>query len=129
MSVLFCNHIHLLCNDLDAMIEFWSKGFGVKLDGKRVNAAGIPGAIMDMGFSAKLFLKQTPCDRADVGNSRAGVEHFGFLVPDLEKAMANALQLSTVSVDKPPFMAGSRLCCFLKGPEGIMVELMQDVPA
>ena len=125
MSTFFCDHIHLLCNDLDAMIAFWSKGFDAQFVESRA-FGGSPGAVMELGITAKLFLKQVECEHADSGPSRAGMEHFGFFVPDLEAALENLLKLPNVSIAKAPFMSGTKRCCFIKGPEGILIEIMQQ---
>lgn len=125
MSAQFCQHIHLICNDLEAMIAFWEKGFGAKLLRRR-EFRGAFGAIMDINAGAKLYLKSVPCQRADEGEPRAGIEHLGMQVADLEKTVADLQQMPDVSVVRGPFMSETRRCYFIKGPEGILVEVMQE---
>ena len=128
MSLVYCQHIHLFCTDLDAMIAFWVKGFGMKFEEKR-SFGGAPGAVLDMGLSAKLYLKQISCAPAGSDAPATGIDHLGFIVPDLDKAIADITALPAVTLSKEPFIAGPRRCCFVKGPDGVEVELMQNLPS
>ena len=118
-----CHHVHFLCNDLEGMIEFWVKGFGAVFGEYRKFGAA-DGATLDIGMGAKLFLKVVPCERQDSGPDRSGAEHLGMLVPDLDAALARLTALPGVSA-KPPFMSGPMRCAFVRGPEGVLVEVMQ----
>ena len=125
MSAPFCQHIHLICNDLEAMIAFWEKGFKAKLVRRR-EFRGAQGAIMDINGSAKLYLKSVPCQRADAVEPVAGLEHLGMEVADLEETVAVLRTIPDVSIVRGPFASETRSCYFIKGPEGILVEVMQD---
>lgn len=120
-----CQHIHLICNDLEAMIAFWSKGFGATFIRRR-QFAGAEGAIMDINLTAKLYLKSVPCERADAAPVKAGLEHLGMQVPDVDKTIEALGAMPDVSVIRGPFMSETMRCYFIKGPEGILVEVMQQ---
>lgn len=125
MNTPCCQHIHLICNDLEAMIAFWSKGFGATLVRRR-QFAGAEGAIMDINLTAKLYLKSVPCERADAAPVKAGLEHLGMQVPDVDKTIEALGAMPDVSVIRGPFMSETMRCYFIKGPEGILVEVMQQ---
>jgi hypothetical protein len=63
-----------------------------------------------VNLSAKLYLKQVACERADTHAPVAELEHFGLLVPKLEDTMAKITKLPGVSIAKAPFMSGARRC-------------------
>ena len=125
MPTPLCQHIHLLCTDLDAMISFWEKGFGARLIKKREFRDG-QGAVMDINLGAKLYLKSVPCERADAVGRMAGIEHLGMQVPDVEKAVADLTALPGVTFERGPIISETMKCFFVKGPDGILVELLED---
>ena len=115
-------HMHLQCADLEPMIAFWTQAMGATLLRRR-NYGQAKGALLDIGASAPLALKEVPCQKE--ATVPACIEHLGFLVDDLEAACAHMLTHPGVTQDVPPFQSENFLCTFMKGPENVRVELIQ----
>ncbi|WP_051257844.1 VOC family protein [Desulfovibrio cuneatus] len=118
------DHMHLQCAALEPMIAFWTQAMGATLVCRR-NYGEAKGAILDIGASAPLALKEVPCQNGAIAN--ACIEHLGFVVGDLEAACAHILKHPGVTQVVPPFQSENFLCTFLKGPENIRVELVQKL--
>ena len=126
MSAPFCQHIHISCCNLAAMVDFWAKGFGAKLEEYR-KFGELEGAVLDIySDRTKLYLRELPCERQDKTAPRSGVDHIGMVVPDLDKALAELTALPGVTLAKEPFMSKNMRCAFINGPDGISIEVMQE---
>ena len=121
------HHIHILCHDLDTMIEFWTEALDAKMIRRRL-FFGDPGAELDLGVSSvPLFLRQVT-DNGDNGGGGAsglGYDHVALLVDDLDFALEKALKHRHASIHIEPGMTGTMRYCFVKGPDNLLVELMQ----
>jgi hypothetical protein len=125
MSAPFCQHIHIACCDIKAMVDFWVKGFDAKLEEFR-NFGTLEGAVLDINSGrTKLYLREQPCERQDKAAARSGVDHIGMVVPDLDKALAELMALPGVTLAKEPFLSKDMRCAFISGPEGISIEVME----
>ncbi len=113
------DHVHLFCTDLDAMVNFWTKGLGAEFvkyrkfgtaDGAVVSLAGTP-----------IFIKVIPADSpAPVGAAR-GLNHLGIRVEDPD-AFADKLaaEFGCTLVSRP-----SENYCFVSHPDGLVFEVMR----
>ena len=125
MSVPFCQHIHISCCDIKAMVDFWVKGFDAKLEEFRKFGAR-EGAVLDINSGrTKLYLREQQCERQDKAAMRSGVDHIGMVVPDLDKSLAELMALPDVALAQEPFMSTYMRCAFINGPEGISIEVME----
>ena len=125
MNAPYCQHIHVNCSDLKAMIDFWVKGFSARMEEFR-KFGTLEGAVLDIGAGqAKLYLREQPCERQDATAPRSGVDHLGMLVPNLDKALAELTALPGVVLAKAPYMSKDMRCAFVNGPDGISVEVME----
>ena len=126
MTAPFCQHIHISCCDIKAMVDFWVKGFGAKLEEFR-KFGELEGAVLDINSGrTKLYLRELQCERQDKAAPRSGVDHIGMLVPDLDTALAALTALPGVVLAKEPFMSQDMRCAFINGPEGISIEVMES---
>ena len=128
MSAPFCQHIHISCCNLKGMVDFWVKGFGATLVKFR-KFGELEGATLDINTGlTKLNLRELQCERQDQATSpRSGVDHICMMVPDLDKYLAELTAMPDVSLAKEPFMSEDKRCAFINGPDGIYIELMQEV--
>ena len=125
MSPPFCQHIHISCCDIKAMVDFWVKGFDAKLEEFRKFGA-LEGAVLDINSGlTKLYLREQQCERQDKAAARSGVDHIGMVVPDLDKSLAELVALPGVTLAKEPFMSKEMRCAFINGPEGMSIEVME----
>lgn len=118
------DHMHLQCAALEPMIAFWTEAMGATLVRRRKYGEA-DGALLDIGASAPLALKEVPCQHEAV--MPACIEHLGFVVEDLEAACAHILKHPGVTQVVAPFRSENFLCTFLQGPENIRVELIQEL--
>ncbi len=126
MQAGICQHAHLCCADLDAMIDFWVKGFGATFEEFRQFGEN-RGAVLDMRSATKLYLKEMPCQRQDAASPRAGVEHLGVDVENLDACLEHLVSLPGVELTRPPFLSKVARCAFVRGPEGVLVEIMEPL--
>ena len=124
MSKPILHHMHVTCNELEPMIVFWEAACGAKLEERRTFSGGAPGAVLDIGAKARLYLKQVSCRLPEA--AMAGVDHLGLAVEDLDAACKTACEVPGVRLDTPPTLlqSGSRIA-FIRGPEEILVELVE----
>ena len=121
-----CNHMHVNCTDLTAMIDFWTKGFGATFVEFR-NFGPSEGAVLDFGDPIKLYLKQVPCTPQEMSAPRGGIDHLGITVDSIEEQLKHLLSLPGVALTREPFDSRGRLCAFVSGPDGVSVEIMEPV--
>lgn len=125
MTKPFLHHVHLICNDLQPMVDFWVKGLGGTF-GEFRQFGGADGAVVDLNSATKLFLKVLPCGAQESPTTHAGTEHLGIVVENLDATLAHIQTLPGCSVTKEPFVSGSLRCAFIAGPEGVVVEVMEQ---
>lgn len=124
MSRPYCQHVHIICRDMQQMIDFWSSGFEAVVEEYR-DFSGAKGAILDIGMSAKLYLKEVPCEWDPDAPRRSGLEHIGMIVADLDAVMQKLSTMPKVSIMCEPFISEPVRCVYITGPEGVMLELME----
>ena len=120
-------HAHLYCADLGPMIDFWVKGFGATFEEFRQFGEN-KGAVLNLQSTAKLYLKEVPCQRQDGAAAYAGVDHLGLNVENLDASLKHLQSLPGVELAREPFLSKAARCAFIKGPEGILVEIMEPFP-
>jgi catechol 2,3-dioxygenase-like lactoylglutathione lyase family enzyme len=126
MAKPVCHHLHFYCRNLEDMIAYWSEVFGATVLCRR-KFGNADGAELDLGMGALLFLKTVPEATAQDGIERSGVDHLGFLVDDLDAFLQKFVGRPHITLTREPFVAGVRRCAFISGPEGISVEVMQQI--
>jgi catechol 2,3-dioxygenase-like lactoylglutathione lyase family enzyme len=134
METYTFDHIHLRAHDPDAMGRFFETMFGATVNrGTYPPGTLYPGQmrVMIRAGGQKILVAPThPHDRMTPAPAFPyyGVEHIGFTVPDLDAAIA-ALRAKGAEVAIGPLTRdpGTYLA-FVRGPEGIMVELVEKRP-
>jgi hypothetical protein len=126
MNTPVLHHTHILCRDLEPMLAFWIEAIGAKLVRRRKFFAD-DGAELDVGVLPTLiFVRQI----APSANERTlpclGYDHIGMAVKDMDAALEKILKHPLASLHVKPGMAGTLKYAFVKGPEDILVELMQE---
>ena len=125
MKKPFCQHVHVMCRDLSPMVDFWVQGLGATFVQFR-QFGGADGAVLDMNSATKLYLKVMPCEPQDTDTVRAGADHLGFLVENLDALLAHIKTMPGCRVHREPFMSGTLRCAFITGPENVLVEVMEE---
>ena len=121
------HHAHIFCLDLDRMIEFWVRTFGVTFVRKR-KFGPCDGADMEFRPGVYLYLKQVEPESPEGKRIRMGVDHVGMIVPNLEAFLESIRGLPDVVFDGEPFQSMELYCAFIRGPEDLMVEIAEYRP-
>ena len=125
------DHVHLRSRDPDAMARFFETMFGAEVT-RGVYPPGTlyPGQMrvtMQLGGQKVLIAPTHPHDAMTPAPAFPyyGLEHIGLTVDDVDAACeelrAKGAELAIGPLTRDP---GTRLA-FIRGPEGIMVELVQ----
>lgn len=125
MKKSFCHHVHIACSELQPMIDFWVNVLGAEFVDYR-EFAGAPGAVLDMDSTTKIYIKTMACEPQPAPTRYAGTEHLGVIVEHLDATLAAIKAMPGGKVVKEPFISGEQRCAFITGPEGVLVEVMEN---
>ena len=120
------DHIHLRSPDPEATAVWFERMLGAEV--LRTIQQGAPRIDLKLG-GANIFIAPVPAGDASVGapprTPYQGLDQFGITVPDLDAAAA-ALKAKGVEFTLEPKQArpGLRIA-FIRGPQGISIELLQ----
>ncbi len=121
----YLQHLHLLCRDLQPMIDFWENILGAGFECFR-KFGPAEGAVLNLNSVTKIYLKVAP-DCPPQGTAEyAGAHHAGVIVEDLDATLNAVRNMPGAAVSREPFMSGTLRCAFITGPEGIVIEVMQQ---
>jgi catechol 2,3-dioxygenase-like lactoylglutathione lyase family enzyme len=131
MSDFRFDHVHLRCVNPDATATFFETMFGAEAKRDTFPPDSLyPGkqrVSLLLGGQKILIAPTHPTDplSATFGFLHQGLEHIGLTVDDLDAACAE-LQRKGADIAVGPVTRGTGLRqAFVRGPEGIMVELQQ----
>ncbi|MCU0558934.1 MAG: VOC family protein [Desulfobacterales bacterium] len=119
------HHVHIICKDLEAMIGFFTARIGAELV-KRKKFGTADGASLDLK-GATINLRVARADEkmeGDASRTVYGYNHIGLEVDDIEAAFAD-LSAQGYSFFMPPTNIPDLRIAFLRGPEDIVIELVQ----
>ena len=124
MPVFKMNHLHVICEDLQTMIDFWTSGVGASF--KRYRSFGnAEGAVLALdGLQINLRVPKENEKGIATNNTSLGYDHLGLEVDDLDAALSHLASFGC-TIDSGPTELNDRKIAFLKGPENITLELMQ----
>ena len=129
MPTITWEHIHLRTPDIEATAQWFERMLGAKVI--RTTQQGKPRIDLELG-GAKIFLAEvTPGDGVNPPPQTPyqGLDHFAFFVTDLDRLYAElkgkgAEFTKELHVPRP----GIRIC-FLRGPQGVSIELLERNPS
>ena len=121
------HHVHLICRDLEEMINFFEDAIGAKLVERRKFGTA-DGATLDLqGIYINLRVARDGEEiRENPSPSTYGYDHIGLQVEDVQAAHDN-LAKRGYSFFMPPTEAAGLMIAFFKGPENITIELVQPL--
>ena len=137
-------HVGIVVDDLAAAIEFfaelglvllgeWSGGGRsvervVGLEGVRTDAAMMQ--TPDGNGRLELIKFQSPSHQGDNGHAPAntpGIRHIAFAVEDIEAVVARLRARGAELVGELESYEDSYRLCYVRGPEGIIIELAEKI--
>ena len=124
MPAFKMNHLHIICEDLPTMIDFWTSGAGASF--KRYRTFGnADGAVLELdGLQINLRVPKENEKEMAANKASFGYDHLGLEVDDLDSALSHLASFGC-TIDSGPTELNDRKIAFLKGPENITLELMQ----
>ena len=121
------DHVHMVCRDVDAMVDFFERIFGAERISYNPDFKGAPSAVVRLGSMRVLVRGLRPGEAPDaVAPVRVqGLDHFGISVDDVEKA-AEWLRARGAEFTVEPTRGGmgGRMISFVRGPENIDIEIV-----
>ncbi len=122
---MFLEHVNLTVTDLDASVAFYREllGFEVRWRGQALGEKG-PVRACHVGNDRvylALFEAEEP-GRGSPEYGRAGLNHFGFVVDDLEETRRRIGAAGAQPHFEPEYEPGRRIYVF--DPDGIEIELV-----
>jgi catechol 2,3-dioxygenase-like lactoylglutathione lyase family enzyme len=144
MAIKRLEHVGIVVNDLPAAIEFFVE-LGLELRGQGQVEGEWVGRIIGLdGVKAELAMLRAPNGQGDIelvkfhsppavtGDSHApsnvtGLRHLSFLVEDIDSVVAGLQARGTELVGELVRYENSYRLCYVRGPEGIIVELAEEI--
>lgn len=128
MANMTWDHIHLRSPDPEATAQWFERMLGAQVI--RSTQQGKPRIDLKLG-GANIFIGPvTPGDGVNSPPTTPyqGLDHFGLAVSDID-GIAAELQSKGVEFTKPPHVPRPGIkICFLRGPQGISIELLDRDP-
>ncbi|MDR1828327.1 MAG: VOC family protein [Methylobacteriaceae bacterium] len=129
MNTPVLHHTHILCRDLELMLKFWTEAIGAKIVRRR-KFFDDDGAELDVGaLPTLLYVRQIKPGAHERVLPCLGYDHVGMAVKDMDTALEKILRHPLASLHVKPGMAGTLKYAFVKGPDDILVELLQETAA
>jgi catechol 2,3-dioxygenase-like lactoylglutathione lyase family enzyme len=138
------DHVGIVVNDLAAAIEFFV-GLGLELQGEgSVEGHWVDRVVGLQGVRAEIAMLQTPdghgrlelskfhtpLHQGEHRHARAntpGIRHVAFAVEDIDAALAGLLARGAELVGELERYRDSYRLCYVRGPEGIIIELAEQI--
>jgi len=144
MTIQRLEHVGIVVDDLDAAVEFF-EGLGLE-PGDRAQVEGdwVDRIIGLDGTKAELAMLRTPDGHGEIelvkfdspptptGDPHApsntpGLRHLSFLVEDIDAVVAGLRARGTELVGELVRYENSYRLCYVRGPEGIIIELAEKI--
>lgn len=144
MAIQRMDHVGIVVEDLAAATEFFLE-LGLELQGEgSVEGDRVDRVVGLDGVRSELVMLQTPDGQRRLelakfhsppspgGDPRApanapGIRHLAFVVDDIEAAVAGLRARGTELVGELVRYEDSYRLCYVRGPEGIIVELAEPI--
>lgn len=144
MKIHKIDHVGIVVNDLPAAKAFFLD-LGLELQGevplegewldrivglKNVKTEIVMLQTPDGQMNLELSKFYTPSDESDVRRPMAntlGIRHIAFVVEDIEAIVATLKKKGTEFFSEIQYYEESYKLCYLRGPEGIILELAEEI--
>jgi len=119
------HHLHLICSDLERTERFFVEILGARLVERRKFGTA-DGAVLDL-HGARINLRISRPDEVMTGDGSQkhyGYDHLGLELEDIDSAYKE-LQEKGFEFISPPTDTGISKVAFFRGPDNIIIELLQ----
>jgi catechol 2,3-dioxygenase-like lactoylglutathione lyase family enzyme len=125
MAEFAYDHVHLRSPDPDATAAYYERMFGATVI-KSVMSNGIERTDMNLG-GVMVFIAQTPPD-AELSQkpdgSFVGLDHLGLRVSNIDAVVGELKAKGAEFTVEPKTIRPGVRIAFLKGPQGVLIELL-----
>jgi lactoylglutathione lyase len=121
MTTFTWDHIHLKTSDPEKMAQWFEKMFGAEII--RSIFQGKPRVDIKIG-GLNVFIADSEGHNPAPQIPYRGLEHFGFQVSDIDAIAAELKAKGCEFTRVPTTMPSGVRLCFIRGPEGISIELL-----
>jgi catechol 2,3-dioxygenase-like lactoylglutathione lyase family enzyme len=128
MATYTWDHIHLRTRDQEVTAQWFERMFGAQVT--RSTVLGKPRIDMKLG-GANIFLAEVkPGDGVNAAPTTPyqGLDHFGLAVSGIDAIAADLKQKGVEFTKEPHSPRPGIKICFLRGPQGISIELLDRDP-
>lgn len=128
MPSLTFDHMHLRSPDAEATAQWFERMLGAEV--LRTMQQGKPRIDLKLG-GAKIFIAEVAAgDGVNVApvTPYQGLDHFGLFVKDLDVVAADLKAKGAEFTTEPHVPRPGIKICFLRGPQGISIELLERDP-
>lgn len=123
MTIFSLDHLHLICEDLEGMIRFWTDGLGASFKEYKI-FGGAQGAVLRLdNLQVNLRVPKESEQGGFTTKRSLGYDHLGLRVADLTGACSH-LEKFGCRITSGPTELSDRKIVFLSGPEELTLELM-----
>jgi catechol 2,3-dioxygenase-like lactoylglutathione lyase family enzyme len=144
MAIKGMAHVGMVVEDLRAATEFFVQ-LGLELLGEGQVEGDVVGRLIGLdGVRAEIAMLRTPDGHAEIELSKflsppspdshsqapsnaPGLRHISFVVDDINAAVSGLQARGTELVGEVENYNGTYLLCYVRGPEGIIVELAEKI--
>jgi catechol 2,3-dioxygenase-like lactoylglutathione lyase family enzyme len=144
MAIKRMEHVGIVVNDLPAATEFFVQ-LGLEPGGKgQVEGSWVDRIVALDGVKAELAMLRapngqgevelvkfhsppTPTGDPDAPSNTPGIRHLAFLVEDIDTVVAGLRARGTELMGELVRYEDSYRLCYVRGPEGIIVELAEKI--
>jgi catechol 2,3-dioxygenase-like lactoylglutathione lyase family enzyme len=120
------DHVHLRCQDLETAVNYYVNLFGGKiLNGTEVR--GLPIVQIEVGGQRLFLSPKLPQLEVEPnsGKARWGVYQLAFAVENMDAAVKELKAKGAQFEGEPIVVNPSVTIAFIKGPDGVQIELLQ----
>ncbi len=123
------HHVHHVTRNPQATAAFYRDHFGAELFTAEIEYVGSPYISVMLGGVEIRIRGLRPDEPDEVVRVSAGLHHFGIQVEDLDAFAAGLESAGVEFMKKPgPGVLGSKTA-FIKAPDGVLIELVEEPPA
>ena len=120
------HHVHLICKDLEGMINFFTNALGATLVARQKFGTADGASLNLQGTTVNLRVaRDDEVMVGDASQARFGYDHLGLQVDDVDAAFQDLKAKGFSFFIEPKDIPNLRVA-FFRGPEDITIELVQD---
>lgn len=119
------DHLHIFAADVAAAARYFADIFGARETSREHVRGLLVVRVSVQGVTLTLMEAAPGSDQMAVGKGNRGLDHFCFLVSDLEGTVASMRDKGATFSVEPTLVPNGAKIAFVNGPDGIIIELKE----